>query len=231
MACVDRALDAQVPTGAGRQSHRGDSRWRWRRSLPSVSPPAPGVAAKQPLDLESLQRYRRGFGADYWSFSAGDWLVLGRSFSGPTPRLRPSSGIGSRRSSPVRPQRPLALLVHKPLFLDDPAAPTPPHIRYVPVLPRLRLLSLLARLELRLVLSGHTHQHLDRVVGGVRHVWLPSTAFTIPDSKQDRVGEKLTGVGMLELSEQGHRFDLVVPDGMERRSLLDPRLAPLIAAR
>ena len=49
-------------------------------------------------------------------------------------------------------------------------------------------------MDVRAVLSGHRHQHLDRVIGGVRHVWLPSTAFYLPDSIQDRLGDKVTGL-------------------------------------
>jgi hypothetical protein len=78
-----------------------------------------------------------------------------------------------------------------------------PHISYVPVAPRRRLLKLIARLDLRIVLSGHTHQYLDRIIEGVRHVWVPSTAFFLPDTIQERVGEKITGLGLLELSGEG----------------------------
>jgi hypothetical protein len=97
----------------------------------------------------------------------------------------------------------------------------------VPPEPRRRLLDLLAPVDLRLVLSGHTHQYLDRTIRGVRHVWLPSTAFIIPEPMQDRIGEKVTGVGVLDL-EETCRFDLVCPDGMRRHSLRDPALAALL---
>ena len=196
------------------------------------NPPAPGVAAAQPLDLDRLRQYRAGFGADSWSFAAGAWLVLGLNAQlfGSDTAAEAEQWRWLEAVLAETGRRPVALLLHKPLFLDDPAAATPPHIRYVPVGPRRRLLDLLALVELRLVMSGHTHQYLDRDIGGVRHIWLPSTAFIIPDSKQDRIGEKLTGAGVLELWQDSYRFDLIVPDGMERHGLLDPALAPLIGA-
>jgi hypothetical protein len=43
----------------------------------------------------------------------------------------------------------------------------------------------------------------------------------IPDTDQDRVGEKVTGLGLLELKGDEYRFDLVCPDGLARNSFVD----------
>jgi three-Cys-motif partner protein len=69
--------------------------------------------------------------------------------------------------------RPVALMLHKPLFQNT-CEDEVPHIRYVPLGPRRRLLNLIARLDVRIVLSGHAHQYLDRIIGGIRHIWVPS---------------------------------------------------------
>ena len=114
----------------------------------------------------------------------------------------------------------MALLLHKPLFRHDPREDEP-HIRYVPRASRLRLLELLAPLDLRLVLTGHTHQYVDHVIDGVRHIWLPSTAFWFPDTMQERIGEKITGLGTLELTADGHRFALACPDDVIAHNFLD----------
>ncbi|HZB90018.1 MAG TPA: metallophosphoesterase [Stellaceae bacterium] len=186
------------------------------------NPPSPGVPATEPLDLALLDQYRRQFGADHWRFAADGWLVLGLDAqllgSGVPAEAEQWAWLEGELAAAAG--RPVALLLHKPLFLRDPGEASPPLIRYVPLEPRRRLLALLARVELRLVLSGHAHQYLDRVIDGVRHIWLPSTAFIIPDDRQDRVGEKVTGVGLLELSPEGHhRFDLICPDGMVRHDV------------
>ena len=82
-----------------------------------------------------------------------------------------------------------------------------------------RLLNGPLRSTLRLVVSGHTHQYIDVTDDGVRHLWIPSTAFIIPDDMQSRIGEKLVGIGLLDLSEGAARFDLWCPDGMRRHEV------------
>jgi Calcineurin-like phosphoesterase len=142
------------------------------------NPPDPGIPASQPLDLHLLSAYRAGFGADYWSIEADSWWLigldaqlLGTSSLAETEQWEwLSARVGGLKG------RPMALLLHKPLFRHDPREDEP-HIRYVPRASRLRLLELLAPLGLRLVLTGHTHQYVDHVIDGVRHIWLPSTAF------------------------------------------------------
>ena len=185
------------------------------------NPPSPGATADEPLDLALLAQYRRQFGPDRWRLPAENWLVLGLNAqllgSDTAAEAEQWAWLDSELAAAAR--KPIALFIHKPLFLDDPGAASPPLIRYVPLEPRRRLLERLARVELRLVVSGHTHQYLDRIIDGVRHIWVPSTAFIIPDDKQDRVGEKLTGLGLLDLTPTGSRFDLVCPEGMARHDI------------
>jgi 3',5'-cyclic AMP phosphodiesterase CpdA len=185
------------------------------------NPPSPGEAAEEPLDLDLLARYRRRFGADCWTIDAEEWSLIGldAQLFGSGSAAETAQWAWLEGALAALGSRKVALLLHKPLFLDDPAAATAPLYRYVPVAPRQRLLDLLAQIELRLVLSGHTHQYLDRNLAGIRHVWLPSTAFVIDDTKQARIDEKVTGLGVLELSGEICRFALVVPDGMDRHEL------------
>ena len=91
----------------------------------------------------------------------------------------------------------------------------------VPQAPRRRLLELLSAVDLRLVLSGHTHQYLDRRIGPVHHAWVPSTAYVFPDGMQERFGEKATGLCVLEVMGDAHRLDLVAPAGMARYDLTE----------
>src|ERR1700730_728934 len=119
------------------------------------------------------------------------------SAPGPPPRL--SNGPGWPPPWGGAPAGRVALLRQKPLFWRDPAEDLP-HIRYVPLAQRQRLLDLLAALDFRLVLSGHIHQHVDHIIRGVRHIWLPSSAFLFPDAMQERIGEKITGLSMVGLA-------------------------------
>jgi 3',5'-cyclic AMP phosphodiesterase CpdA len=186
------------------------------------NPPGEGVAATQPLKLDQLTQYRRCYGSDYWSLDVEPWRIIGLNTqlfaSGGRAEAEQWAWLGASLAEARG--RKLALLLHKPLYLDDPADARP-HIRYVPQPQRRWLLELLAPHDLRLVLSGHAHQYLDRVLGGARHIWLPSTAFIIPDTMQERIGEKVTGLGVLDLAPDGHRFALVTPAGMMQHRLDD----------
>jgi hypothetical protein len=48
---------------------------------------------------------------------------------------------------------------------------------------------------------------------------MPSTAFILPDDLQLRIGEKLVGIGLLDLGDGNARFDLWCPDGMRRHDV------------
>jgi hypothetical protein len=50
--------------------------------------------------------------------------------------------------------------------------------------PRQRLLGMLHRTGVRLVVSGHEHQSCDRMIDGIRYVWVPAVAFR-PSHERD----------------------------------------------
>jgi hypothetical protein len=110
--------------------------------------------------------------------------------------------------------RPLALFLHKPLYLNSPGDPelATSALRYVQIPARNRLMEMLRAVDLRLVASGHVHQRRDFTYGHIRHVWAPSTGFIISDSKQDVIGTK--EVGLVE-----YRF---LPDAFEVRHIRAP---------
>jgi hypothetical protein len=116
------------------------------------------------------------------------------------------------------------LLLHRPLVRPNAAELGRTRGRYVADGASRRLMEGPLRKTLRLVVSGHTHQVLDRrdAESGVRHVWLPSTAFVLPDAMQPRVGEKIVGLGLLELGDDdggAARVDVWCPEGMTRHDL------------
>jgi 3',5'-cyclic AMP phosphodiesterase CpdA len=195
--------------------------------------PGPDVPAAESLDLTLLARYRATFGADYWRRATDGWSLIGIDAQLLGSDTAEEADQWEWLAGELRECRdgPVALLLHKPLFRNDPAEDVP-HIRYVPKAPRLRLLDLLSAVDLRLVLAGHTHQYFDRVIGRVRHVWLPSTAYIFPDSQQERIGAKVTGLAVLELTPGAHRLDLLSPDGVLQHNLVDqPFYAAMMAAR
>ena len=110
--------------------------------------------------------------------------------------------------------KPVALFLHKPLFLDTPDDPEreATAIRYVPMPARHHLIDMFSGCDLRLIASGHLHQRRDFTHRKVRHVWAPSAGFLIPDAIQERIGIK--EVGLVE-----YRFQ---PDAFEVRHVRAP---------
>jgi hypothetical protein len=173
------------------------------------------------LDDALLAAYERAFGPDRWSFTVAGWQLLGinaQLLGSGTPQEQVQSqwidALAADAPAGIR----TALFLHRPLArvrADDPKDSG----RYVPPSARERLLGGRLKRTLRLVVCGHTHQHLDVTDAGVRHVWMPSSAFVLPDAMQPRVGEKPVGIGLLDLDDGTMRFDLWCPDGMLRHDL------------
>jgi hypothetical protein len=53
------------------------------------------------------------------------------------------------------------------------------------------------------------------VADGVEHIWVPSTAYTLSDIRQERIGDKVVGIMLLELNGDRHCFTHIVPAGMQ----------------
>lgn len=178
-------------------------------------------SGEMPLDTRMMGAYRDMFGPDRWVVKAGDWMLLGIDAqllgSGSAQELAlwqwmDDQAIGAGTTSNT------ALFLHRPVLRPH-SGELARKGRYVASGATERLLNGPLKSTLRLVVSGHTHQYLDITVDGVRHVWMPSTAFILPDDMQARIGEKLVGIGLLDFSDGAARFDLWCPDGMTRHDV------------
>ena len=190
------------------------------------SPPGPGLPSQEPLRSDRIEDFRRAFGADYWVFDAEGWRLFGLNAQLFGSDTAEESAQWSWLEAQVSGSRgvPALAFLHKPLFQTSPADVEPKR-RYVPVAPRRRLYELFGE-DLRTVISGHVHQYLDRRIDGVRYIWLPSTAYFMPDEVQDRIGEKVTGLGVLDLTRGALQFHLVCPEGLLRHSSFDHPVYP-----
>ena len=174
-----------------------------------------------PLDEGLLLAYRDNFGPDHWALRVGDWKLLGINAQ----LLGTDSAQEAvlwewiaKQAEPAPEHAYTALFLHRPM-LRLRAGELMRKGRYVSQAATERLLEGPLQPQLRMVVSGHTHQYIDTMVDGVRHLWIPSTAFILPDDVQARIGEKLVGIGLLELSETAAQFDLWCPDGMRRHDV------------
>jgi 3',5'-cyclic AMP phosphodiesterase CpdA len=180
------------------------------------NPTEVGPAPSQPVTEQSLQAYRSIFGEDRWCFDAAGWcfiglnsLVMNTGLAGETEQF---DWLASQLSNTNG--RPMALFLHKPLYLNSPDDPelVETAIRYVPMPARSRLVEMLGAVDLRLVASGHVHQRRDFTYSHTRHVWAPSTGFIISDTVQEVIGIK--EIGLVE-----YRFQ---PNGFEVRHVRAP---------
>ena len=162
------------------------------------NPTAVGVAPSQPATDEHRDAFVSIFGEDRWQFEAAGWRFIGLN------SLIMNTGILSEleQAEWLEPQlsgangKPIALFLHKPLFLETPEDPETPGtaIRFVPQPVRAKLVEMLGAHDVRLVASGHVHQRRDFTYGRMRHVWAPSAGFIIPDRMQEVIGTKETGL-------------------------------------
>jgi 3',5'-cyclic AMP phosphodiesterase CpdA len=180
------------------------------------NPTQVGPMPAQPVTERDLQIFRAMFGEDYWRFDAAGWCFIGLNSlvmnTGLASEAEQFDWLASQLSATDG--RPVALFLHKPLFLNSPGDPELPatSIRYVPMPARSRLIEMFGAVDLRLVASGHVHQRRDFTFSHVRHVWAPSAGFIISDAMQELIGIK--EVGLVE-----YRFQ---PDAFEVRHVRAP---------
>lgn len=162
------------------------------------NPTALGPAPKPLIAEAHRQQFRDIIGEDHWSFEAAGWRFIGLNSlvmnSGLTFEAEQFDWL-SREIAQVN-GKPVALFLHKPVFLhlpDDPELPET-SIRYVPQPARARLIEMFAHVDLRLIASGHVHQRRDFTFRHTRHIWAPSAGFKINDARQDRIAIKETGL-------------------------------------
>ena len=151
------------------------------------NPTAVGPPPSQPVTAASLQAFLSIFGEDRWRFEAAGWCFIGLNSlvmnTGLASEAEQFDWLASQLSAVDG--KPLALFLHKPLYLNAPDDPelAATAIRYIPQPARARLIEMLRAVDLRLVASGHVHQRRDFTRGHVRHVWAPSSGFIIPDQE------------------------------------------------
>lgn len=170
--------------------------------------PAAAAVVDQPVSENNRAAFRAEIGEDWWCFDREGWRFIGLNnllFGSDLPseaaqwRFVEDALAGAQR-------RPVALFVHKPLFHERPDETHADASVFTPPAPRRRLLDLIARAEVRLIASGHVHQHREARHGAAMHVWAPSTAFIASDADQPRLGDKI--VGLVDYVFEGERVTI-----------------------
>ena len=173
------------------------------------------ASGEERLSRAALSRYTAAFGDDHWCLVAGGWTLLGvnaQLFGTGSAEERVQLEWLRGQARRLRSGNRVALFLHRPLLrpMGDVSMPIG---RYVHAESARWLLDGPLRGALRLVVSGHTHQAMDFVAGGVRHVWVPSSGFVISDALQQPVGRKTVGIGWLSLSADDWDYMHLSPTG------------------
>lgn len=172
------------------------------------------VHAEQPVTSERIARYRAVFGPDCWARDLGAWRVLGLN------GLLIGSGLDEEEAQEAwfvaeamaARGRPVLVVTHKPLWLEriDEA----PQREWTMAPERVPMwLKRFAEANVRVVASGHLHQHRTRLADGLLHVWAPSSAFPATSALG---GDPALGFTLLTLTDDGAaaaRF--IAPAGLE----------------
>jgi 3',5'-cyclic AMP phosphodiesterase CpdA len=180
------------------------------------NPTQVGPPPSQRVTEKERQAFIAVFGDDRWRFEAAEWCFVGLNSlvmnSGLVSEAEQFDWLASELAAANG--KPVALFLHKPLFLNAPDDPEleASAIRYVPMPARRRLVDMLRTANVRLVASGHVHQRRDFTHRGMRHIWAPSAGFVISDARQEWIG--LKEVGLVE-----YRFQ---PDSFEVRHVRAP---------
>ena len=123
------------------------------------NPTAVGAAPSCPATEERREAFVSVFGEDRWQFEAAGWRFIGLNSlimnTGIPSEFEQEEWLTSQLTGANR--KPIALFLHKPLFLNTPEDPeeAATAIRFVPQPVRARLAALVGTHNVRLVASGH----------------------------------------------------------------------------
>eukprot|EP01037_Dinobryon_pediforme_P016061 gene16061-16233_t len=195
-----------------------NGRWRVLPGNHDVGEEPPGQTEQQYVNAERLGRWSRVFGADRFAETVGAWRAIGINAqllgSGLPEEADQMAWLEAQLEAA---QAPVALFLHKPLFLASPdetdvnASCTTPG-------PRAVLLALLKKHGVRFVISGHLHSYRDETIDGIRYLWLPATSF---------IGQGYPGsrpiVGMISIDVSGETEIVMLhhPQGMQPIDLVE----------
>lgn len=171
---------------------------------------------RQPVSSARVARFRAEVGADHWLRDLPGWRLVGLNTEVLGTGLpeeaaqaaflaAAAAGAGARR---------IALFLHKPAFVTEPADPTFDYWS-VPPAARASLSPLLDHPGLRLVASGHLHLHHEAMRGPVRYAWAPPVSFIVePEDQPGLPGTRPTGALLHRLGDDAAETQLIAPPGM-----------------
>ena len=173
------------------------------------------VAGSMPKRIDDARRERfiRHFGEERWLFEAAGWGVVGINAQLLGSNGQPAEAEQWQWFEQTLTQfagKPVALFLHKPLFLDHPLEPDYEDATLrqscLDLASRTQLLALCKKHGVRLISTAHKHQTRAFSFEGIYYLWAPSTACVNGSPAALHWG--LREVGFLDLRLQsGGRFE------------------------
>lgn len=176
------------------------------------------VAGSMPKRIDDARRARfiRYFGEERWAFEAGGWGLIGINAQLLGSKGQPAEAEQWQWFEDALEQfsqKPVALFLHKPLFLDHPLEPDYEDATLrqscLDLESRTRLLALCRRHGVRLINSAHKHQTRAFSFEGIYYLWAPSTACVNGPPTALHWGQREVGFLELRFTADGrflHRF-------------------------
>lgn len=196
---------------------------RWR-ALPGNHDLGDSIGLPHPVDAARRGRYVAEFAGDFWRVDIPGWRLIGLNAQTLGSDLAAEQEAFTAAAAAVE-GRAVALFIHKPLC-DRDLAEEAVGGRFLNPEPRGKLLQSLGNCRPALIACGHVHQYRSSIVAGQRHVWAPSTAFIIPDSRQPRYGDKTVGYVEHVFYQDGRHESRLVPVGAIRNIADFPEAYP-----
>jgi 3',5'-cyclic AMP phosphodiesterase CpdA len=181
------------------------------------------ASGEGPFCADDRLRALAAFGTDRWFFRIRGWTLVGinaQLLASDSPEEAAQRDWLEALARSLSPSDRVALFLHRPLWrpMRDDSMPAG---RYVPARAAAWLMKGPLGKALRVVFSGHTHQALDMVASGVRHIWVPSSSFVISDALQKPVGTKVVGMGLLSIDAGELEYLQVTPPGARCHELTE----------
>ncbi|TCR61231.1 metallophosphoesterase [Bosea sp. BK604] len=177
----------------------------------------PGQDPNQLVDEARLARWDKAIGPDRWRFRFDGWTLLGvnaQLFGSGLARETEQNDWLDAMLADAKGDR-VGLVMHKPLFVESPDEALPSPASLCPA-PRGELVQRFCRADIRLVISGHLHKYRDRPIDGLRHLWVPSTAFA---GERGLEGDARCGFAVLDFDGDHVGVEIIRPEGLISHNL------------
>ncbi len=172
------------------------------------------IRPDQTVDAVRLAAWRKHHGPDRWLLDRAGWRLVGLNAMLLGSGHEEEEAQFAWLTTALATDHPVALFLHKPLFIDGPDEGPRGYWTVTPE-PRRRLLALMDRARVRLVASGHLHIQRSLHLDGIDHVWGPAASFVCGASQEDLGGARLLGAVVHEFGAERVTSRFIRPTGLD----------------